>query len=391
MRAYVQQLRSVAIAALRRMYLPSERLFCFCLRRQPDGSVAVEGVSRRYTAIVLLGLAGEDESVARQIFGDISSRDVCADLIKASSGWTNLGDVALTLWAARLLNHDDAPAALKRLKELDPVSGPHPTVEVAWSLSALAATGGGPRNDSLAQAIAGRLLRSFNPATGLFPHQPPGVAAAWHRSHVTCFADFVYPVQALSFYGALTHQREALDAAQAGAERACLLQGPAGQWWWHFDVRTGRVVEGYPVYAVHQNSMAPMALFAAQEACGADYRPSIVRGLEWLRESPEINSSLLDRDAGIIWRKVARREPNKLSRGVQALASRLIPSLRVPGVGRIFPPDRVDYESRPYHMGWILYAWSAGRISCLPFEGEEQKRGRAQGSLAGPSFVRGAH
>ena len=82
---------------------------------------------------------------------------------------------------------------------------------------------------------------------------------------MTCFADFVYPIQALSHYHMALGCPEAMDAATRCADRMCKLQGPAGQWWWHFDVRTGQGVERYPVYAVHQEAMAPMALRALRQ------------------------------------------------------------------------------------------------------------------------------
>ena len=122
-------------------------------------------------------------------------------------------------------------------------------------------------------------------------------------------------------------------------------------------MRTGRVVERYPVYSVHQDSMAPMALFAVAEACGVDHFESIERGLRWLTDPPEIPGALIDADREIIWRKVARREPRRLVRGLQATASRVHPSIRVPALNVAFPPSSVDYESRPYHMGWILHVW----------------------------------
>ncbi|NOS99355.1 MAG: hypothetical protein HOP29_01875, partial [Phycisphaerales bacterium] len=126
-------------------------------------------------------------------------------------------------------------------------------------------------------------------------------------------------------------------------------------------------VEGYPVYAVHQDAMAPMALFAAMDACGGDYSDAIVRGVQWMLSAPElIGGSLIDREADIIWRKVARHEPGKLSRGAQALASRVHRSLRVPGLGKMFRAGRIDYESRPYHMGWILHAFSPSRMEQWP-------------------------
>ena len=137
----------------------------------------------------------------------------------------------------------------------------------------------------------------------------------------------------------------------------CQLQGADGQWWWHFDIRTGKVVERYPVYSVHQYSMAPMALFALAKACGQVHSELIEKGLSWLSNPPEIAESLIDTERNVIWRKVARRESRRLVRGLQAAACRLHQAMRIPAVNSIIPPISVDYETRPYHMGWILHAW----------------------------------
>jgi hypothetical protein len=52
-----------------------------------------------------------------------------------------------------------------------------------------------------------------------------------------------------------------------------------------------------------------------------------------------------------------------LSRYLQAGASRLSPALRVPGLDLLFPPRAIDYEDRPYHLGWVLYAWPEARVA----------------------------
>ncbi len=75
--------------------------------------------------------------------------------------------------------------------------------------------------------------------------------------------------------------------------------------------------------------------------------------------------SLIDEQADLIWRKIARHEPAKAARAVQAVASRLHPAFRVPGLDGLFRPGRVDYECRPYHLGWILHAWRGDRVSRL--------------------------
>ena len=60
----------------------------------------------------------------------------------------------------------------------------------------------------------------------------------------------------------------------------------------------------------------------------------------------------------LVWRKVGRTDPAKLVRRARAVVSRLHPSLRLGVMDGVFPATRIDFESRPYHLGWILYAWT---------------------------------
>lgn len=357
----IRNLREMSIRALARMYVSEKSLFCHCIRRRPDGDF-VEGLSPRYTAIVLIGLATEALGTTRSILGGVEVGDVCGRLLRSASTMPNLGDVALTLWAGRALGHDDANKALDRLRALDPVGGAHPTVEVAWALSSLVADGECASDEKLARRVADRLLASFRASSGVFSHWPTDAQTSALRGHVSCFADLVYPVQALAYYHMATGAAGAIEAAKRCGAFMAAGQGERGQWWWHFDVRTGRVVEPYPVYAVHQDAMAPMALFALEDACGASHQSAVERGVRWLSASSELGGNLVDKEAGTIWRKVARHEPGKLCRGVQAIASSVHPSLRVPGMDLVFRPGRVDYESRPYHLGWLLHAWTPRRL-----------------------------
>ncbi len=357
----VEDLRRMAISGLGRMYQPREGLFVHCLRRTPGGD-RLEGISRRYTAIALIGLAGESDQVRAEALPDTDCVHVCERLIDGVERSTDLGDVALTLWAARALEHPEAHRALDRLRLMKPESGAYPTVEVAWALSAQVVPEGPEGDPDLAERLVKRLLATFHRKSHLFAHYASGAASVMGRGHVCCYADLVYPIQALAHYHRTTGHAEAKQVAEECAERMCVLQGSAGQWWWHYDVRTGGVLEGYPVYAIHQDAMGPMALFAVLECCGADHRRAIRRSVRWLLDPPEIEGSLVDREADVIWRKVMRREPPKLVRRMQAAVSRVHPSLRVPGVDAVFPPVAIDFESRPYHMGWLLYAFPLRRV-----------------------------
>lgn len=354
----VLNLRAMAIRNLERMYLPAERLFVFRLRRTQNG-VRPEGISRRYTAIALIGLARESAAdVSSALHGHTLGKVV--ERLKANiEDVQNLGDVALAFWAACATGDPDRESLRKRLATLVSVEQPQPMVELSWALTALCHESE-QSMDELRDRIARRLLSAFSRKTGLFPAL---VGRDGFRSHVACFADLVYPIQALSLYKELSGDQRALDAAARCAETICRLQGAAGQWWWHYDRRTGEVFERYPVYAIHQDAMAPMALFAVRDAGGPDCDKAIRRGLDWLWSAPEINGSLIDHSNDLIWRSVTRRGTSKSFRAAQALASLIHPGLKVPGLDTLFPPVAIDYEDRPYHLGWLLYAWPQERAT----------------------------
>lgn len=354
---FLDRLRALAFAGLPRMWSPAQKRFFFRLRRTPDGIVS-EGLSRRYTAITLIGLAEEDEQAAPPMMGGHSAREIAQGLLDELPTVDNLGDVALTLWAARAAGVGDRRAAWDRLQAMSPDAGTPFTVELAWALAALCLDEEAPARD-LRDRLARRLLDAQGGRSSLFPHVIGGRGL---RAHVCCFADLVYPVHALSHFSRATGDKRALDAAAACARRFCDLMGAAGQWWWHYDWRTGDVIEGYPVYAVHQDAMAPMALHAVEDAGGPAFGAEVERGMGWLRSAPELGGgSLVDDAAGLIWRKVARREPGKLTRSLQAVASAAHPKLRFPGVEALLPPGPIDYEDRPYHLGWLFYAWPKKR------------------------------
>lgn len=356
--AFVRRMRKMSILALARLWRGDDGVYAFRVRRE-NGREQFEGESYRYTAITLIGLARESSQDARVALGGQTPQAVCSGLMQKAAFAENLGDVALVLWAARLLNHDHAESLIPRLQHLWNASQQRMTVEAAWVLTAASLFEKNKHLEMLREQAAAQLMAAFGKQSRAFPHVLGGKAGAL-RAHVACFADQVYPIYALSKYHAATGRRDALDAAQRCADLICERMGSAGQWWWHYDYRTGNVVEGYPVYAVHQDAMAPMALIALKDAGGRDLSEYTARGLAWLESAPEMGGgSLVDEKAGWIWRKVARREPRKLVRKMQAVASSVNASLRVPGMNTVFPPKSIDWESRPYHYGWLLHAFSA--------------------------------
>jgi hypothetical protein len=348
----IDRLRQMAAVALPRMYSDAAGRYVFTVRRTA-GALVADGVSPRYSAITLIGLAAD--GVERwQLPYDPAV--LARTLVQELPACTNLGDAALIVWAASA-NGVETTRAWPALRRLLAERVSHPTVEIAWALAAATRDrrGAGP---DLERRLAHMLLTAWNPATGIFRH---AIGDHTSRAYVACFADQVYPIFALSRYAAAARGTgRALEAAASCASRICRLQGDAGQWYWHYDPRTGAVVEGYPVYAIHQDAMGPLALRAVKDAGGGDFDAAIDKGLQWLQRAPELDGgSLIDDAAGMLWRKVARREPMKLTRFVQAACTRLHSGLRAPGMDALFPPVAIDYEDRPYHWGWFLYAWAA--------------------------------
>lgn len=354
----VDELVRLSLRGLPQMYRPERREFVQTLRRDPHtpSGVRGEGVNLRYAAIVALGTAQLPVAQQRDVLSGVSAADFAGTVTEHAADAADPGAIALAAWAAAELRDEVDGAAFDRLSHLVKAATPVPTVQLAWVLTALVAATRLGAHARLAEQAAERLLEAQS-ASGVFPHALPAETLGRLRAHVGCFADQVYPIQALSRYATVSGDRRALTAAERCAARIVDLQGPAGQWWWHYDMRTGEVIEGYPVYSVHQHAMAPMALFDLADAGGTDYIAAIASGLAWLDSHPESSASLIDADTGVVWRKIGRREPRKLVRTVRAASTSLRPQLRLSALDRVFTPGPVDYECRPYELGWLLYTW----------------------------------
>ncbi|MEU6315079.1 hypothetical protein [Streptomyces sp. NPDC047014] len=369
--ALARRLLDLAEAGLPAMYLPEADTFAFTRAGAvaPDGTRRLElrGTSTRYAAITALGARFLPEERQRALFGGHSAQEFTGLLVERLPGVGNLGDAALIAWAAAETGHPKLSDALDRVAALDLPGHAQYTVEAAWVLSALAAARPVLDVESRIPAARARLLSARTGGGPVFPHATgPGLVPGY-RSHVACFADQTYPLQALARLHASGDDPEALAAADACAARICELQGDGGQWWWHYDAREGRVIEGYPVYSVHQHAMAPTALLDLAEAGGTDFGQAVRRGLRWMTEVPELagptgapRERMIREDLGITWRKVYRGDPKKAVRAARGLTTKVAPHTRLAPLDVVFRPRSVDRECRPYEFGWLLFAWLGG-------------------------------
>jgi len=303
------------------------------------------------TAICLIGLSRAGippEEVMEDPAG-------CCSRLASRVGEENYpGGLGLVLWAGAALGVA-APLALLGEAGLDPAAleGTIPTLttmEVAWMVSGLLHAPHPSLNRAV--AIARRELEHrLGPETLTFRHASS--AAPWHhrlRGRVANFADQVYPLQALAFAAIALGDAKARELADRCAAHLVAAQGPLGQWWWHHDASTGRVIEGYPVYSVHQHSMAPMALRALAAAGGKAHADAVARSRAWLQAN-ELGIDMTEPDTGIIWRSIERDESAfaRRRRHVRILLAR-------PAWDEAPPRLRLNREIRPYEWGCLLYS-----------------------------------
>jgi hypothetical protein len=174
------------------------------------------------------------------------------------------------------------------------------------------------------------------------------------NSRFGTFADQIFPVYALSMFARAFQIEEPLESALACANSICALQGQLGQWWFLYDKCTTRVVSRYPVLSVHQDGTAPCGLLAVEEVTGRSFHKAIAKGLSWIAGANELRNDprndLRDNAHGFIWDSIG--PAGRMAKYLEAGLGFLMPS-RETAVDRL----RIQYDARPDHFGWLLYAF----------------------------------
>ncbi len=355
----VGRLNALAARGLLPMFGSESRLFCYRMKRTENGLIR-EGTSVRYTIISLLGLHKLESAGAES---PIDVRSTLNSLLETKYRISDPGDLGLLLWLCAL-------AAPERLDESIASVRSHPaligntdayegrTMELAWLLTGLShAALAHPKyriklTDLAVQIF--NLLKANYGGKGIFGHQRRGRALAGNlRARIGTFADQVYPIYALSKFALAFQIDGAAELSKSCAQSIVRAQGPLGQWCWHYDSSTGEVTRRYPVFSVHQDGMAPMALFAAGEVSGIDFSEQIYKGLRWIGGNNELKVNMVSESSKVIWRSIHRNKylmyldeaQNLVGLGTETSESR--------------NDLRINYECRPYHFGWLLYAFAA--------------------------------
>ncbi|HTW43628.1 MAG TPA: hypothetical protein VMD79_15080 [Solirubrobacteraceae bacterium] len=326
--------------------------------------------SLRYTVNTYLGLAAAERHAGEIAWlGPVRER-----LAQFLSGFepelVNCGDRGLLLVA--LADCDPShPAVERSLDQLERAIARGDAAQrldlqqLAWMLWGAARWSTSERASRLADQLFALIERRFvHPDTGMPRH-----STHRYRAHTVSFGSVVYFLRAMHEYGQACGSERASELFTTCLRRVLAIQGQDGAWPWMLDVRSAQPVDVYPIFTVHQDSMAMLFLFPAREYGLEGIEEAIERSFRWNLGCNELHSSIvLEQPYAWFYRSIERAERWPRAR-------RYLRGLRGPvrEPAKLRARVRFNRECRSYHPGWILYAWSAyAEAPSLPAASERQ-------------------
>lgn len=373
---YHENIKILCAIALRRLpQMIDEATGLMVFHSQDDAlgeSIVSSGSSFRYSAAAALGLERAEQ---HGLASALDLERLYAAMSVAIEHVDNAGDLGLALWASARRARPLAERALAALVNNKERSRSRSNAmvhssELAWVVTGLSeALAAGIGREREVRTMLDRAFRQ------LLAHQGPSglVSFAWPREALPARHIRRYMYESIGFFDAqaytivaalhrdaVVHDPEAREVARRIGEVLLSHQHPLGQWGWHYNVRTGGLIDVYPVYSVHQDGLAPMALIPLERETGLPTTSAVARGVGWLFGANELGERVVDGERDAIWRSIRRREqfrnvvhPLKLvtfasEAGAGDLGARLAARTVL----------EVDREIRPYHLGFCLYAFS---------------------------------
>lgn len=346
------------MAGLRRCHSPATGLWSY--KYLLDGRAEPNVWQPRYDVFYSLNLLLSLSKVDKQLLAshDYNVKDLlaqtCDELRRTGGPLHSYGTAA---WAAAEWSIDVPGHIADHLRQAlrdERATCRHTAQEIGMTLSGVTAIGLHDRAwRSLGDQLCGVVLNQLRGSSDLFLNSGHGA-----RRRFSTFASQVYCTLGLYHHGAARSHEPALDAADACVRALIALQGPYGEWPWLFDVQTGRVMDFYEVYSVHQHGMAPSILMHAHARGVPGAGDALRKGFLWLFGSNVLGKSMLRPDLQLIYRSHARtglssHRPVRLVRGTyNALMGRsdTIEATRADLI-------TITPEMRSYEAAWPLWAF----------------------------------
>ena len=355
------QLVNYALTGLHRCWLPEHgrwsHIYHLDGRASPNESVAHSDVF--YTLNVLLGMSRIAEIPAGISLPEIFRRNA-GQLVTLPVSKYAFG---MALWAGAELGLGIPDQVARELKTLLADQRRWQTFraqDLGMLLTGVVAQAraGGREWAPFAEPLFRFLRERFQSRSGLFFDAPTGL-----RRRFASFATQTYLSIACYHYGEFARDTSAILLASACVRKLIALQGPQGEWPWFFDAASGRVLDFYEVYSVHQYGMAPALLECAERHDVRGARDALIKGFRWVLGENQLGRSMLVPELGLSIRSQIRKHE------LTSKAPRMLRAVKNAGLGRssgLIDSSGVGLrlECRSYELGWIL--WSFGRRTDLP-------------------------
>jgi hypothetical protein len=367
----------LTLATLSRELLPKmwdshTGLFSHKTRIGRDGTYVNEQANPLYSAIALVGLLEDGAAEGVQVPSLMGRTLDALHSVHAAGPEPALG--GCLMWAAALAGDGRTSDVLTRTTRTLSVRRAS-SMELGLLLSGLVKCQ--EHQPQLTENVAAtvpdirdELLRRFSRSGHLFPDI--GQRASPHEGRLASFASQAYPIHGLAELARWVEGSVRPECAMA-AQQLVDEQGPQGQWWWQYSRASGHTIEGYPVYSVHQDGMAFMALGTLHNLAHAAYDKPLWLGLRWLFGENELGESLVSQQPHMIFRCIQRRGSDPDGNSGMSRRNRVCAVLASVG---LYPAPgsqarqgtlEILRECRSYHLGWLLYANSiAGTWSTDP-------------------------
>jgi hypothetical protein len=347
-------------------YRPDEVLFPYSVRLGGDPFVDDfrRPESLRYTVNTFLGLL----EAARAGIGEVSTGQVTemvdSFVRRHGDALGSDADVGLLLLVLVEIGRTgkDAVRMVDRLRATfaRSTSATFDMQDLGWMIWGLAAASRAdvPGAAELGRDVTSLVTREFvDPSSGMPRH-----VTARYRRNIVSFGSYTYFLRAMHEAARSFDDTTAHDLYLRGVRRALEIQGPQGEWPWLMDARTGIAFDVYPVFSVHQDSMAMLFLLPALDAGVPGVDEAIRKSLAWVFGANELEIEFYRYDPFFAYRSIERVERvPRLRRYVRALSYSV---MKRPGAFGSASTRRND-ECRSYHLGWILFAW-ANRVGAAP-------------------------
>jgi len=358
----MMELDLACIPLLEQMYRPEDALFPYSTRQ---GATGLEHDyehphTLRYTINSLLGLHRAERFGEADLVPGATAAMVERFLELHLASITNQADLGLLLLLLVEAERDEA-ACREVVARLEHSLADRPPAglaiqEVAWMLwgASAAARAGTAGAEELARSLFATMDERFvDPFSLLATH-----SLSRYRRDIVSFGAIVYFLRSAYEYGTLTGDSRASRLFGHGVRAMLGIQGPQGQWPWMISSQTGIPLDFYPVFGVHQDSMAMLFLLPALDDGLVDVEEVIRRSLDWSLGDNELGESMYGEGTFFAYRSIHRAQRLVRHRRYARSLARSI----VQRPGAIAKPGQltVNTECRSYHLGWILFAW-AGR------------------------------